>query len=396
MICGLKSFLTEKIKKKYYCFNRMLIKKPNNIYKKVCILTSVHPPFDTRIFHKEARSLVKAGYDVSLIAQYDIDEIVDGIRILPLSKQKNRLERMTKTVWAAYRKALEIDADIYHFHDPELILIGLLLNRRGKRVIYDVHEDVPRQNLSKAYIPALFRRPISLMIGALEAFSAKRFDGVVTATPFINRRFLELGANAINVNNYPIDSELYTAETQWEKKEKAACYIGGIAGIRGAFEMVEAIGKTGYRLILAGDFEPGLEDQLKRLLGWRQVETLGFVDREGVRATMARSMAGMVLFYPEPNHIDAQPNKMFEYMSAGIPIIASNFPLWREIVEGAKCGICVDPLNPEEIADAEVYLFENPKEAEEMGKRGRIAVEEQYNWSMEEKKLLRLYKVLLS
>jgi len=361
---------------------------------KICILTSVHPPFDTRIFHKEATSLAKAGYNVSLVAQHDKDEIVDGIRIASLPKPKNRLERMTRTVWAAYRKALKIDADIYHFHDPELMPIGLLLKRHGKRVIYDVHEDVPRQNLSKSYIPAVLRKPLSVMIGTLEAFSARRLDGIVTATPFINRRFLELGANAINVNNYPLVSELYTADNQWEEKEKAACYIGGITGIRGAFEMVEAIGKTGYRLILAGDFEPGLEDQLKRLLGWRQVETRGFVDREGVRATMARSMGGLVVLHPTINYIDALPVKMFEYMSSGLPVIASNFPLWREIIEGAECGICVDPLNSEEIAEAIQFIVEHPAEAEQMGKNGRKAVEERYNWEFEEKKIIDFYEKL--
>lgn len=359
---------------------------------KVCILTSVHPPFDTRIFHKEAKSLVKAGYDVTLIAQHDKDEIVDGIRIVPLSKPKNRLERMTKTVWQTYRKALEIDADIYHFHDPELIPIGLLLKRHGKRVIYDVHEDVPRQNLSKSYIPAVFRKPISLMIGVLEGFSARRFDGVVTATPFINKRFLEVGANAVNVNNYPLSSELYIADDQWKNKKKAVCYVGGIAGIRGAFEMVEAIGKTKYRLLLAGDFEVGLEDKLKQTLGWRQVEALGFVDRDGVRATIGRSMAGLVVLHPTINYIDALPVKMFEYMSAGIPVIASNFSLWREIVEGTGCGICVDPLNPEEIAEAIQFIVEHPAEAEQMGKNGCRAVEERYNWGREEKKLLGFYK----
>ena len=362
---------------------------------KVCILTSVHTPFDTRIFHKEAKSLANAGYEVTLIAQHDKDEIVDGIRIVPLPKPKNRFERMTKTVWTVYRKALELDAAIYHFHDPELIPIGLLLKRHGKRVIYDVHEDVPRQNLSKPYIPAVFRKPISAMIGVLEAFSARRFDGVVTATPFINRRFLELGANAVNVNNYPHASELNPIENQWEGKEESVCYVGGIAEIRGAFEMVEAIGKAEYRLLLAGDFEPGLDGQLKRLPGWRQVEALGFVDRNGVRAAIGRSMAGLVVLHPTINYIDALPVKMFEYMSAGIPVIASNFPLWREIIEGAECGICVDPLNSEEIAEAIKWIIEHPAEAEQMGKNGRRAVEERYNWGIEEKKLQSIYHKLI-
>ncbi len=360
---------------------------------KVCILTSVHPPFDTRIFHKEAKSLAKAGYDVSLIAQHDKDEIVDVIRIVPVPKPKNRLERMTKTVWTVYRKALKINADIYHFHDPELMPIGLLLKRHGKRVIYDVHEDAPRQNLSKSYIPAAFRKPISLMIEALEAFSSRRFDGVVTATPFINRRFLELGANAVNVNNYPLASELYNAEDHWKNKEKAVCYVGGIVRIRGAFEMVEAIGRTKYRLLLAGNIELDIEKGLKQMSGWHQIEALGFVDRDGGRATIGRSMAGLVVLHPTINYIDALPVKMFEYMSAGIPVVASNFPLWKEIIEGAECGICVDPLNSEEIAKAIQFIVEHPVEAEQMGKNGRMAVEERYNWGIEEKKLLGFYSI---
>jgi len=359
---------------------------------KVCILTSVHSLFDIRIFHKEARSLLEAGYDVTLVAQHDKDEIVEGIKILFLPKPRNRIARMTMTMRQVFRKALKIDADIYHFHDPELMLIGLLLKLRGKRVIYDVHEDVPRQILSKDHIIDLFRKPASIFIEAFEAFSAKRFDGVVTATPYIDKRFIELGANSVNVNNYPIVSELSSAQNQWGAKERAVCYVGGIARIRGAVEMLDAIGKTGYRLLLAGNLEVGLEQELMRMPGWPQVESLGFVDRKEVRATMARSIAGMVLFYPEPNHIDAQPNKMFEYMSAGIPVIASNFPLWREIIEGAKCGICVDPLDAEQIAGAIQFIGEHSAEAERMGKNGRKAIEQTFNWDNEEKKLIKVYE----
>ena len=358
----------------------------------VCILTSVHPSFDIRIFQKEAKTLAKAGYKVTLIAQHEKDEIVEGIKILSLPKPRNRIERMTITVWQVYRKALKVDADIYHFHDPELIFIGMLLKLRGKRVIYDVHEDVPRQNLSKSYIAPALRKPVSVMIGALEAFFAKRYDGVVTATPFINRRFLNLGANSVNVSNFPFIFELYTLENKWERKEKVVCYVGGITRIRGAFEMVEAIGKTCYGLILAGDIEPGLESRLNRLFGWKQVETLGFVNRNGVKEVMARSIGGLVVLYPTFNHLDALPVKMFEYMSAGIPVIASNFKLWKEIIEGSECGICVDPLNPDEIAEAITWIIENPIKAMSMGENGRKAVKERYNWIQESRKLLKLYR----
>ena len=170
--------------------------------------------------------------------------------------------------------------------------------------------------------------------------------------------------------------------------------MGGIARIRGAFEMLNAVEKTTCRLLLAGNFEAGLEQELMKMPGWPQVEPLGFVDRTGVQATMARSIAGMVLFYPEPNHINAQPNKMFEYMSAGIPVIASNFPLWKEIIEGSECGICVDPLDPEEIARAIQFIVEHSAEAKQMGKNGRKAVEQTFNWEKEEKKLIKVYELL--
>ncbi|MCY1522537.1 Glycosyl transferases group 1 [compost metagenome] len=111
---------------------------------------------------------------------------------------------------------------------------------------------------------------------------------------------------------------------------------------------------------------------------------------------MSRSVAGVVTFLSAPNHIDAQPNKMFEYMSAGIPVVGSNFPLWKSIIEGNRCGVCVDPANPTEIAEAIDYLFTHQAEAREMGARGRAAVLDKYNWDGEGVKLLSLYREVLS
>jgi glycosyltransferase involved in cell wall biosynthesis len=87
---------------------------------------------------------------------------------------------------------------------------------------------------------------------------------------------------------------------------------------------------------------------------------------------------------------------MFEYMSASLPLITSNFPFWKEIVEGNNCGICVNPLNPQEIADAIKYIINNPKEAEKMGKNGRDAVEKKYNWTIEEIKLFKVYESIVN
>ncbi len=365
--------------------------------KIICHLTSVHYPFDTRIFYKECKTLSTAGYDVVLIAQNNKDEVVEGVTIKGVDKPKNRMERMTKTVSWVYKRALEVDADVYHFHDPELIFTGLKLKKRGKKVIYDVHEDVPRQILSKGWIPLPLRGFISWLAEKVEDVAGRRFDCILTATPYIRDRFLKINHNTLDINNYPLLQELYLPEVDWSKKEKTVCYVGGITKERGILQMVDAVKKSGYKLFLAGSFvSQQLRMECFKREGWSNVVELGFLNRGEVKNVLAKSMAGLVLLHPTNNYIDALPIKMFEYMSAGIPVIASHFPLWKEIVEGNSCGICVDPLNVEEIAEAIRWLIENPDVAQKMGENGRRAVEEKYNWSQEAEKLLKIYEELLS
>jgi glycosyltransferase involved in cell wall biosynthesis len=175
------------------------------------------------------------------------------------------------------------------------------------------------------------------------------------------------------------------------------CYVGGITKIRGIEQLVHAMGlvQSDVRLNLAGIFsEPDTERTVKSDFGWKKVNALGFLNREQVRGALGRSLAGIVTFLPLPNHVDAQPNKMFEYMSAGIPVIASDFPLWREIIEGNQCGLLVNPLEPVEIAKAIDYLANHSDEARRMGENGRRAVMERYNWPVEDKKLLAFYEQL--
>jgi glycosyltransferase involved in cell wall biosynthesis len=299
---------------------------------------------------------------------------------------------MTRTVNAVYRLGRAIDADIYHLHDPELLPIGLFLKGNGKRVIYDAHEDVPRQILSKYWIAPSRRKIVAGIFEAFEDFAVRRLDAVVTATSHICDRFLRSGCNAVDVNNFPKLQEFVALEATPPDKEMAVCYVGGISSIRGIREMVEAIAKTDCHLLLAGSFETeSLHAEISTMPGWDKVKYHGMVGRKTVCEILGRSFAGLVVLHPTDNYLDSLPIKMFEYMSAGIPVIGSNFPIWKEIFERNNCGICVDPLNVDEIAAAIRWVIENPEKAKKMGENGKTAVQDRYNWEVESKKLLELY-----
>lgn len=357
-------------------------------------LTSAHPRNDTRIFIKQCRSLAAHGYQVTLVvADGGGNGCKEGVEIVDVGRLPGRLNRMARTTRRVLRKAIELDANIYHLHDPELIPVGLSLKRRGKKVIFDSHEDVSKQLLSKPYLGRVARLALSEGFSAFERYACGRFDGIVAATPFIRDKFLGINPTTVDVNNFPVIGELGES-VPWSGKSARICYIGTIGAIRGIREMVRACeylrGST--RLTLAGRFyESDVEAEVKAYRGWERVDELGHLDRSGIRDVLAASAAGLVTLHPILNYLDALPVKMFEYMAAGIPVIASNFPLWRDILAGNDCGICVDPLDPRAIADAVDYLVGDSKRSAQLGQNGREAVRQKYNWTHEERKLLKLY-----
>ena len=362
-------------------------------------LTSVHPRRDVRIFHKECRSLARSGHEVTLlVADGQGNECSEGVSIIDVGQSEGgRWSRMTATRDRIMGRALEQKADLYHFHDPELLPAGLALRRLGKKVIYDAHELLPASLRSKPYLPRPARWIAALVIGQYERYAAKRLSAVVAATPVIANRLRKVQSRTVVVANFPELAEVDMEPPAWEGREDIVCYQGAISWERGLREMVAAVSQANSRLLLAGAFSGEVDRKaVQRLPGWEVVEELGMLNRSELRAMMSRCSLGLVLFHPCPNHKEAQPNKLFEYMAAGLPVVAPNFPLWHTLVEGQRCGRCVDPSDTKAVANAVRWMIDNPSEASVMGQRGRKAVIRDFHWEKEESKLISLYNELSS
>jgi glycosyltransferase involved in cell wall biosynthesis len=369
---------------------------------KVCVLTSVHMPFDGRIFHKEAKSLAKAGYDVTLIAPHDKEEVVGGVRVLPLPSAKNRFQRVTIVMRRLYRLAARENADIYHFHDPELMVIGLMLKLRRKKVIWDAHEHYPNSILDKYYISKPLRRLVSRSFDLFERVVVRFFDYVIYTTPLVGARYGTMKVRAGRVENYPI---IELSETLPRQPQEKIVYLGGMSKIRGLLEVVEALAEVvkkhpRWKLCLVGSFSPAsFEGEVRDLVGKlgveANVEFISWVPYDEKEKFSSQAAMGVITYLPYSNNTSCLPNKLFDYMLVGLPVIASNFPLYREVVEGSGCGLIVDPSKPQEIARAMEYLIEHPDEARRMGENGRRAVLEKYNWEKESERLLGIYDAVL-
>jgi glycosyltransferase involved in cell wall biosynthesis len=374
---------------------------------RVAHVTSVHDALDGRIFSRECRTLARAGYDVVIVAPADTsiarnhraDSAVDGVQIRTVGTPRNRIERLFVTGSRVIRAALRERADIYHLHDPELLPGGLLLRLLGKRVIYDAHEDVPKDVADKRYIPRPLRRPLARLAGIVSQACTRAFNATVIAVPSIAR---SVSGRRVVVHNYPVlDDLVRTPAKRWGSRSRAAIYAGFISERRGLYEMIAAMSSSTLpadaRLTLVGRFDDDAQrDRAESIAGWDRVDLVGWKDEPALWRLMADAKIGIVTLHPTPAFLDSMPMKLFEYMALGLPVVASDFPAWRAIVESSRCGLLVDPLEPRAIGDSISYLLSHPDEAEAMGRNGRQAVASRFAWGGEGERLVALYADLCS
>ena len=366
---------------------------------KVCHVTSVHPTEDVRIFQKECVSLAKAGYDVTLVQQGESYE-KDGVHISGFgASSSSYLKRIFAVARHAYKKALAVNADVYHLHEPELLPYGMKLKRKGKAVIFDSHEDMPTLILDKFWIPVPLRKLISWIYARYELFCLPRLDGVIGVTPNLCCRLEKCSRRCVMVTNYPILVEDLPQPAFQSRKIVFPGLVVGDWNIHILLQAVESIRDVTVELRSRKMVEPYVTT-LRSLPGWGKVNFPGEVSHAEVLRLLSECSCGVALFKKNSNQVGGVGTlgntKLFEYMMAGLPVVCTDFILWKKIVDRWQCGICVDPENIEEVSSALRYLLDHPDEARRMGENGRRAVKEELNWGVEEKKLLALYQEILN
>ena len=365
---------------------------------RVCHISSAHARYDTRIFRKECTSLAKAGYDVTfLVADNKQTEIKNDVKIVSVSNIfASRLKRILTSQKIMFKKAIEIDADIYHLHDPELLLLALKLKKKGKKVIFDSHEDYISTIKEKEYIPRILRGIISYFYKTYEVYVCKNIDFVICCYHWTKERLEKHNVKTDLIFNFPIIKN--NISNLFEKNDiKYVVYAGNISSQWNHETVIAAINKSiNIRYLLAGRCDDQYLEKLMAIDGWDNIDFYGQLPYETIIDELyPKSFCGVALLgyiTQTKGRIGNLSNtKLFEYMMMGVPVICTDFELWKEIIDKWNCGICVNPYDIFSVSDAIKYLAENPDKTKEMGENGRRAVLEEFNWGIEEKKLINLY-----
>lgn len=365
---------------------------------KVCHMSSVHPPEDVRVFHKECVSLARAGYEVYLVVRGESCE-KNGVHVVGVGElPRSRVKRMVEGTRRVYERALSLDCDIYHLHDPELLPYGLKLRKKGKKVVFDSHELTKEQIKNKSYLPSFVRRTVSLLYAAYESAVLKKLDAVIFPCP-INGRFPLPGRRKVFLNNVPSLSELYDRyDPNAEKERDTVCTAGSLSPARGIRQMILAAHRAGCKAVLAGTFRPAaFEAEIRQMPESADAVLLGQLDREQVVQVYQRSVVGVssICNVGQYDMCENMPTKVYEFMAMGLPVVLTRNPFNEKMTKQYGFGVCVDPDDTEEFARALRELLDDPQKAREMGQNGRKAVRDVFNWELEQEKLLALYEELV-
>lgn len=371
---------------------------------RICQITSMHSWDDDRIYQRACLGLAREGNEVHLIAtQPNKPPNSRQVKFHWISPRSGWRRRWYSSK-EAIEKAIAIKADIYHFHDPDLLPHALRIKKALPKamVVYDIHENYAGRFMSwglPSFLGNFFRIYEKSIINKLDGFSVvsssmlKLFQSVQTPSLIIRNSTDIFSLKNLNFSSIiPFDvPTIYTSGTN--------------SHARHCLKSVQALKfieneKLNFQMMFVGRYAKGIEDELIE-----QAKNDGTADKLRLEGMLpwkdnflrtARAFCGCVFYEDNSNNRVGIPNRLFEYMYCGIPVVATGFPELRKIVEESGCGVLVNSEDPQSIADGFIQLLKNPAKASEMGVKGRKAIEEKYGYHIDIRNTIKFYKSLIN
>lgn len=370
--------------------------------KRVCHLTSVHRWNDTRIFYRECVSLANSGYEVHLVAPNAEEGKIEGVQVHSVKRtSSSRIKRATVVAFRVFRKGLKTKAKLYHFHDPELIWVGVLLRVLGKKVVFDIHENIRGQIKVKQWLP--MRNTVAKMYGIVDWFSARLFHLVLAENSY-DEIYSKLAKERTIVLNFPNLDRLEQFKIEDRRSlPNGILYIGGVTKVRGIFETIKALKilkdkKVPFHFHCIGPVEDGVMEQVNQLEEYQEVKEhitfYGLLPILEAYEHAAKCRIGTSVLHPVENYVKSYSTKIFEYMAVGLPFIISDFPLYSFVTE-KELGVLIEPESPESIAHGFETLLVDTEKSHKMAQSGINEAKFTYNWRAQEAKLVSLYERIM-
>jgi glycosyltransferase involved in cell wall biosynthesis len=369
---------------------------------KICHVISGYYRTDARVFQRQCKSLHQAGFEVCLLTNDgEPSETIDDIKIIRCSSYwKSRFKVLLFTKRQFLKNAIDINADIYQMHSPELLSLGIALQKTGKKVVYDAHEDLPRHILEKDWIPKIFRRPLYLIIEKYMNSVLAKYDAIVSPHSHVVEYLKKINNEVLLVANFPIINKIdEVSKDDYMQRKKIMCYSGTVynySNQEAVLNAMKEIPVISYEI--AGFIDPNHLKTLETYDVFNRVTFLGRLPWDEMQVFYKKTIMGLVIYDYKLNlgyKLGSYgTNKIFEYMEAGLPIICTDYILWKEIVDNYHCGICVEPGNIKQIQEAINFLLNNPDKAFTMGQNGRNAVLQKYNWSTQQDVYVNLFETM--
>lgn len=361
-----------------------------------------------RIYHRNCLTLLNSGYSVDLVAHGMGNDSLDP-RLQYHSLGNYGSSTLSWRFYERYRRSqktfiigLRSKADLYHFYSPEFIVWATKLRQKtGKPVIFDCMEDFEGYALQRRGVPTVLRRPLAWIVRRQLQFAAKKCDAVIVADRGTGRLLQPYAERMVLIHNFPMLPLFPKSEISVEEKPYDLVYHGSMPKyhLEACLAIDEVLVTHGHqvRWRFIGQI-PEISWFNRELLA-RGIEKRfirsGLIPHDLIAFELAKAKIGIIPLPNLPKFQNNIPQKLFEFMAMGMPVVLSNLPASQPFVSDGVSGFMVSPEDYTAYAERIICLLSDSDLCRRMGNEGRRQVEGKYNWEQESKKLLDMYKELL-